>query len=136
MEALNFADIITVILAGVGLAFVMSIVGMALWYIKVKPDVEEIKQDLANKAAAAEEIRINLELERKKEDDQRVHSEIFTKRSQAECDLIRKSCQPLVMEQLKTVEKSIIQLNIGQQRIVDKLEGWMEKNCKGINDRP
>jgi hypothetical protein len=130
MSDLNPGVIINIILAGLGLAFVMGAVGMGLWYIKVKPDVDSIKNDLAKKAAAAEVVRINLDLEQKKVESERIEREIRNKQDRGDCDLLRKACQPLLLSQLENLGDKIDDLREAQKDLRMDLKSWMEKNGK------
>jgi hypothetical protein len=128
MENLNAGIILNIVLAGLGLALVMGAVGMGLWYIKVKPDVDSIKNDLAKKAAAAEVVRINLELEQKKVETDRIHQAISDKQDRADCELLRKACQPLLLSQMENLSDKIDDLREAQKHFQGKLERWLEKN--------
>jgi hypothetical protein len=128
MSGINMGVILNVILAGLGLALVMAAVGMGLWYIKVKPDVDSIKNDLAKKAAAAEVVRINLDLEQKKTESVRIERQIEEKQDRGDCELLRKACQPLLLSQLENLGDKIDDLREGQKYFQGKLEKWMEKN--------
>ena len=127
---INPSQIIMVIISGLSISLMVAFVGMILWYIKAKPKLDSIEGNLEKKAAADEVIKIAQELERKKEEAIRIKSEIESKRTIDECELIRKGCQPLIMEQLRGIWASIDLLGKGQDKLADKLEKWMVGNGK------
>lgn len=130
MGALDLTMVTNVVLAGIVLSVVMAIGGMILWYIKVRPEITKIKADLEKKAASDELSRIATELERKKEDTVRIQSAIESKQDRGDCDLLRKGCQPLLIEQMKGLVEQINNLKEGQKTLFDKLDNWMVKNGK------
>ncbi len=112
------------VIASLGIFFIMSIIGMAIWYIKVKPDIEGIKKNLLEKAAATELVRIDTEIEQRKADKH----QMLLKQNITECELQRKACQPLLLEQLKTLSYKIDELKEGQKIQASKLDRLMMKN--------
>jgi hypothetical protein len=130
MMNVNFAAVVNIVLAGITLSIVMAIVGMVLWYIRVRPSFETTNADLKKKAELEEMVRINLELERKKEDAQRVSDILHSKQNISDCDLLRKGCQPLLLEQLNGLGSQINDLREGQKILFEKLDGWMVRNGK------
>ncbi len=124
----HLGDVLEVILAGVGLAVIMGIVGMIVWFIKVKPQIEGIKIEMAKKAAADELQRINADLKYKEQEAQRIKEMINGKQDKSDCDLLRKGCQPLFFAQLKNVADDVKDLKCEYQLLSAKLERWMEKN--------
>lgn len=130
METQEFVRTFLIILAGVIATGIIAFIGMVVWYVKAKPEVEHIKTSLEKKAEAAELLRNNLELERKRDDDLRLKAALDGKRDIGDCDFIRKGCQPLIMAELKGMQNSILRLSEGQIKIAEKLETWMLRNGK------
>ncbi len=98
MPDINVGVIINVILAGLGLASAMGFIGMGVWYIKVKPEIENSKKALEKK------------------------------RGIDECILLRQACQPLLLEQLKGLSFKIDELREGQKIFSHKMDKLMSKN--------
>ena len=120
--------ILEIVLAGVGLTLITGIIGMVLWYIKVKPDIEAIKIDLAKKAAAVELERVTSDLDHKKEESFRIKEELSKKQNSTDCDLLRKGCQPLLLQQINSLCIKFDDLRGEYRRLSDRIENWMKKN--------
>jgi len=119
INGINTGMILGYILAGLGLAAVMGIVGLVFWYVKVRPDFEYIKADLAKKAAAGEVERIRLDLERKRADEERIKAELERKQEIKDCDLLRKGCQPLLIQEIKHLTEKV-------DGLTEKLDKWLD----------
>jgi hypothetical protein len=130
MDFLNLTMVTNVVLAGVVLSIVMGLGGMVLWYIKIKPQMEIIHGNLEKKAESEELSRIALDLERKREDSQRIQSAIISKQDISNCDLLRKGCQPLLLEQMNGLTDKVNDLRENQKILFAKLDTWMLKNGK------
>lgn len=124
---IQIEKVLEVIMAGVGLSIITGIMGMLLWYIKVKPDIEAIKIDLSKKAATVELGRIASDLEHKKEESARIKEQLESKQDAYNCDLLRKACQPLIIQQINTVCTKLDDLRGEHRKLSDKIEKWMEK---------
>ncbi len=98
MHDVNVGTIMNVIISGLGLTFIMGFIGMGVWYIKVKPDIENTKKTLEKKQG------IN------------------------ECTLLRQACQPLLLEQLKGLSAKVDDLRENQKVFNGKLDRLMNKN--------
>ncbi len=125
---IDLGHIANILLGAIGIATLTGIVGMVLWYIKVKPEVEYIKSDLAKKAEASELARVTADFERKKEDAHRITVEIDKKQDINVCDLLRKGCFPILSQKIDQMENKIDDLKEGQSQIWTRIDGWMKKN--------
>ena len=124
---IQIEKVLEVILAGVGLTIITGVMGMLLWYIKVKPDIETIKADLAKKAASVELGRVTTDLEHKKEEATRIKEDLGRKQNVIDCDLLRKGCQPLITQQINGLCVKMDDLRGEQRKLSDKIESWMKK---------
>jgi ActR/RegA family two-component response regulator len=131
MTEFNLGIIFNTIIAAIGIALIMAVVGMGVWYIKVKPDIDGIKKDLAEKAAAAEVTRLHTAVEQKRVDTERLQHSLDDKQNIAECNLQRKACQPLLLEQLKSLSSKIDDLRESDKSQAGKLDRLMLKNGIG-----
>lgn len=118
--------ILEIVISAVGLSIVTGIMGMFLWYIKVKPDIAEIKSDLAKKAAMVEVERVREDLEHKKQEADRIEKEIDKKRNSNDCDLLRKGCQPLLIQQINSLCVKFDDMRTEHRKLSDKIEKWLQ----------
>ena len=135
MVYFSIGTIANIIIAAVGISVVVAVVGMVIWYIRIKPDMENVKKELGSKAASSELIRMNEDLARKKDDSERQKDDserlvktLAGKQSITECELQRHACQPLLLEQLKGLSFKIDDLRETQKVFSGKLDRLMMKN--------
>ncbi len=128
MFEINMGMVLTSVISAVVIAAVLAFVGMSLWYNKTKPEIESIKKEIADKAAAAEVIRVASDLEQKKADKEHLEDTLSNKQNIIECELQRKACQPLLLEQLRSLSSKVDDLREGQKVQQTKLDRLMIKN--------
>lgn len=121
-------DILEIVIASVAVAFVMGVIGLLLWYVKVKPDIEDMRLELQKKAAADDLEKVNTDLRHKREDSERIQEEIDMKQNKTECDLMRKGCQPLIAMHLGSLEEKVDNLQGAYTRLEERIDRWMRRN--------